>query len=265
MTYQPVVISGGIVGWRFMQRTYDTQLEAYSGAAVRQRESEYFLNKIGEINSAEDLVSDRRLLSVALGAFGLQDDINNTFFIRKILEDGTSATDALANRLADKRYRQFSEAFGLGPGEIRKTVLKTFMQDIVDMNEAASFEFSVGEQDEAMRVALYAQHELQSLAAEDLTENAKWFSLMGTPPLRQMMETALGLPSGLGQIDIDKQLDIFKDKLEGLTGSDNIDQFTDPENLEKVTLTYLARSQIASQNFGTSSAQNALILLGAYG
>lgn len=265
MTYQPVLISGGIVGWRFMQRTYDTQLEAFSGSSVRKRESEYFLNKIGEVNSAEDLVSDRRLLSVALGAFGLQDDINNTYFIRKILEDGTSATDALANRLADKRYRQFSEAFGLGPGEIRKTVLQTFMQDIVNMNEAAGFELAVGDQDDAMRVALYAQHELQALAAEDLSEDAKWFSVMGTPPLRQMMETALGLPSGLGQIDIDKQLEIFKDKLQGLTGSDSVDQFTDPDRLEKLTLSYLARSQIASQNFGTSSAQNALILLGTYG
>ena len=40
---------------------------------------------------------------MALGAFGLQDDINNRYFIRKILEEGTTNEDALANRFSDTR------------------------------------------------------------------------------------------------------------------------------------------------------------------
>jgi hypothetical protein len=85
---------------------------------------------------------------------------------------------------------------------------------------------------------------------------------MGIPPLRKMMETALGLPSGLGSVDIDKQLEIFQDKLQRLTGSPQVSQFTDPEMVEKVTIAYLARSQINSQFAGSSAAQNALTLLG---
>lgn len=263
MSFQPVLVSNGIAGWRFLQRTYDSQLQSFSKSAARNREADYFTEKIGTVKSAEDLVSDRRLLQVALGAFGLQDDINNTYFVRKILEDGTTSPDALANKLSDKRYREFSKAFGLGPGEIRTTGLVTFMEDIVARHEAAGFETAIGTQDESMRIALYAQHELKALAEDRSGENAKWFSLMGVPPLRQMMETALGLPSGLGRIDIDQQLEIFKDKLQALTGSDLISQFTDSETVEKVTIAYLARVQINSQVIGTSAAQNALTLLGA--
>lgn len=262
MSFQPVLVANGISGWRFLQRTYDNQLNSFSNSTERKREASYFMDKIASVKTADDLVSDRRLLQVALGAFGLQADIGNTYFVRKILEDGTTSPDALANKLSDKRYAKFSKAFGLGPGEIRTTGLVTFMEDIVARNEAAGFEEAIGTQDESMRIALYARHELKALAEDGASENAKWFSLMGNPPLRQMMEQALGLPSGLGRIDIDKQLEIFKDKLQALTGTDSVSQFTDPESLEKVTTTYLARAQIDGQAVGTSAARNALTLLG---
>ena len=78
------------------------------------RDTDYFAAKIGEIDSAEQLVSDRRLLSVALGAFGLHADIDNKYFIRKVLEDGVLKEDALANRLTDERYKSLTKAFGFG-------------------------------------------------------------------------------------------------------------------------------------------------------
>jgi len=263
MTFQPVIPSGGIVGWRFLQRTYDAQLDSFSSSVVNERETEYFLENIGKVQTAEDLVSDRRLLQVALGAFGLEGDIDNRYFIQKILSDGTSADDALSNRLADKRYREFSEAFGLGPGEVPKTVLITDMEAIARDNVVSRFEIAVGEADETMRVSLYAQHALTDLAAQDSSADTKWFDLMGLPPLRSMMETALGLPSSFGQLDIDKQLEVFKDRLTGLTGSDDLTQFTDPAAVTRLTDQFLARSQIAQLQSTISPAQTALILLGA--
>jgi hypothetical protein len=208
-------------------------------------------------------VSDRRLLQVALGAFGLEEDINNRFFIQKILEDGTRADDALSNRLSDKRYREFSQAFGFGPGEVRKTGLITNMEQIAEDNLVSRFEVSVGETNETMRISLYAQHALGELAAGDSSADTKWFDLMGLPPLRSMMETALGLPSSFSQLDLDRQLKVFKDRLSGLTGSDDLAQFTEPEAIQKLTDTYLARSQIAQLQSTISPAQTALILLGA--
>ncbi|SDX46713.1 Protein of unknown function [Ruegeria halocynthiae] len=262
MTFQPVIPSGGLVGWRFLQRTYDAQLQSYSASGINERESRYFLENIGKVRSAEDLVSDRRLLQVALGAFGLEGDLDNRFFIQKILSDGTQARDALANRLADGRYREFANAFGLGPGDVPRTGSAQAMEEVVSDNLVARFEISVGDADETMRIALYAQHALRDIATQDGTEDRKWFDLMGLPPLRSMMETALGLPNSFAQLDIDKQLEVFKDRLNRATGSSDLAQFTESETLEKLTDTYLARNQIKQIQQVTSPAQTALILLG---
>ena len=113
----------------------------------RRWPADNFREKIESIKTAEDLVADRELLSVALGAFGLDDDINNTFFIRKVLEDGTIDDDALANRLSDSRYADLSEAFGFGTPGFTRTSLSFFADEIVDRYEAQQFQQAVGDQD----------------------------------------------------------------------------------------------------------------------
>ncbi|MBK0325731.1 DUF1217 domain-containing protein [Rhodobacteraceae bacterium F11138] len=265
MSYMPVIPNTGLAGWQFLQRTYDAQFEAFNTSSQLQREADYFTDNIGDIQSAEDLVADRRLLKVALGAYGLQDDIDNRYFIQKILSDGVGSDDALANKLSDERYARLSEAFGFGPGETATTGLAGKMADVVQLYRTQSFEVSVGEQDDTMRVALYAQRELTELAEKDVSEETKWFTLMGLAPLRSMFETALGLPSAFGQIDIDQQLEVLQDKTAAITGDDSVSQFSDPENLEKLTTHYLARSQIAGLNAANSSGANALALLQSVG
>lgn len=265
MSFQPVIVGTGILGWTFLQRTYDSQFEAFSTSPQLSRDNEYFLSRIGEISSAEVLVNDRRLLQVALGAFGLQDDLNNRYFVQRILEDGTTADDALANKLTDERYKKFSQAFGFGPGETPFTTDLVKMTELAAMNSVQSFEVAVGETDGTMRIALYAQRELADLANEDVSEETKWFRLMGLPPLREMFETALGLPSGIGAIDIDQQLTIFRDRTRALTGTDTIAQFSDAEAMHKLTNVFLARAQIGSYSATTSSASMALQLLQSSG
>ena len=264
MTFQPVVIDTGLVGWRFLERTYDRQLENFSESAQNQRETEYFRENIGQITSAEDLVSDRRLLNVALTAFGLQDDLNNTFFVKKLLEDGTSARDALANKLADERYKDFSEAFGFGPGETSKIGESGFAASIISQYEARSFEEAVGEIDPTMRIALYARRELVELANEDTSDRTKWFTVMGEPPLRELFETAFGLPEGFGQLDVEQQLKVFEKRARSVSGGTDVAQYADPDKMDKLVNTYLARSQINAFSASTSSASIALQLLGGF-
>ena len=259
--YQPVLISSGLVGWQFLQRTYDQQLETFSQSAQLKRETDQFAEKIASVTTAEELVSDRQMLAVALGAFGLQDDIDNRFFIEKMLSDGTTADDALANRFTDSRYRDFSEAFGLGPGELRGALRPGFADDIIEKYQANSFEVATGAQDESMRIALYAERTLSDVVGESGSEAQKWFTIMGQPPLRTLFEPALGLPSSFGQQDIDQQLGVFQDRTESIFGVSDPAEFLDSENLDRLITTYLARSQLNEGGAGASGAAIALTLL----
>lgn len=259
--FQPVIPIGGLGGWRFLQQTYDSQFKAFSQSAQLQRDTDYFRENIGKVQTAEELVADRRLLTVALGAFGLQDDINSKFFIRKILEEGSVNDDALANRFTDPRYKEMSQAFGFGPGEYLKVGEPVFAEAIIDRFQTIEFEIAAGEQNEAMRFALYAEREMGNLAADDMSNDAKWFTLMGEPPLRNLFEKALNLPKAFGQIDLDQQLSVFKSRAKKEFGSEDLSIFSDPAKVQDLITKYIVRDQISQYNASFSSNAIALTLL----
>ena len=261
MSFQPVVPFGGYAGWTFLTRTGEKQREAFNASADTKRSVDYFRENIGKVSSAEELVSDRRLLEVALGAFGLEDDINNKYFIQKVLDDGTLDQDALANKLSDKRYLEFSKAFGFGDFDTPNTVLSTFPDEMVDRYLDASFEVAVGEQNSDMRLALGLDRSLGDIAGKSTTDNGKWFSVMGNAPVRAVFETALGLPKSVGSLDLDQQLNEFREKTERYFGDSEISQFADPGKREELVRLFLLRSDIQAGNYGMSPAAAALSLL----
>ena len=262
MTFQPFVPTGGIAGWRFLQNTIETQRAAHSGSTAIQRDLDYFRANIGKIETAEQLVGDFRLLSVALEAFGLGEDVNSKFFIRKVLEEGTVADDALANRLSDKRYRDLSRAFGFGDFETPSTQVGGFADRIAERYTSRRFETDMSATSETMRLALNAQRELPALASESGSERAKWFTLMGTPPLRKVMETALGLPKAFGTLPIDRQIETFMDRAESVFGTRNLSEIAAPEKLPRLLDRFTAIDDPGGQ--AGAAASPALTLLRGY-
>lgn len=260
MSFQPVIVGTGLVGWQFLKSTQESQREVFEAGAQLQRDTEYFAENIGSIKTAEDLVSDLRLRRVALGAFGLQEDINNKFFIQKILEEGTSEPTALANRMADERYKSLTNAFSfdspLGP----RTSLSKFPEEILSRYRAQEFEIAVGNQDENLRLSLNFERNLPEITEEGTTADTQWLRVMGTAPLRKVFETALGLPSSFAQIDLDKQMEVLREKSQSRFGASEVADLAEPEVMEKIIQSFLLQSQI--QEFSaTSSSQVAVTLL----
>lgn len=260
MSFQPILPFSGYSGWSFLTRTIERQKDAHTQSAPIKRATDYFRENIEKATTAEALVKDRRLLQVALGAFGLEDDINAKAFIRKVLEDGTIKSDALSSRLADKRYAQFAFTFGYGNVGARVN-LTGFADQIIKRYEDHQFEVSVGEQDGAMRQALNLETAIGDILGNAKTTNAQWYSVMGNPSLRDMFQTALGLPSSFASIDIDQQLTTFKERSERVFGTDRLADFVTPAKREELIRMFLVRSEVASGNAGYSPAQMALTLL----
>lgn len=241
--FRPVVPFAGLPGLAFLDRTMARQTEVFNRGPELARDTAHFRERIGTITSAEALVADRRLLAVALGAFGLEDDIDNRFFVRRVLEDGVEARDALANRLADKRYRAFAEAFGFGAPGGARTADPAFAERIVTAFQTRRFEAAVGESDATLRLALNARRELPELAARASSDSALWFEILGSPPLRAVFERAFGLPQGFGTLDLDRQLEVVRDRAQRSFGSGAVAQFADPGRVEALTRQFLLRAQ----------------------
>ena len=260
MSFQPILPLEGYVGWRFLQRTLQSQQSAHAGTAAAQRDEGYFRDKIATINTAEELVSDRRLLKVSLTAFGLEDDLPNRAFLQKALESSIYETGSFVNRLTDKRYFQLAETFGFADRAVPRNKFTGFADTMLEKFRDRSFEVAVGEQQEEMRLALALQRDLPDLAAKDSSEATRWYTILGTPSLRSVFEQAFNLPSSFGTIDVDRQVEILKERTAKLTGSDNVAQFIDPEAVETLTRRYFLAGQVSQIQVASSQA-NALGLL----
>ncbi|MAM61842.1 DUF1217 domain-containing protein [Maritimibacter sp. UBA3975] len=260
MSFQPVIPFGGTAGWAFLERTREAQQAAFDRSPAIQRDVEYFAENIGKVQTAEDLVGDYRLMKVALGAFGLDDDLPNKAYIRKVLEEGSLNPDSFANRMVDKRYLALTEAFGFDL-EPPNTQLSDFADSMTGRYMTRQFEIAVGEQNASMRLALSLERDLSEIVASDTSGNGRWFSVMGNEPLRRVFETALGLPSSFAALDIDRQVEEFRDKARAVFGDGEISQFAEPDRLEELNRLFLVRSQIAEGQSGMSSGTIALTLL----
>lgn len=259
MSYQPVIVGSGLLGWQFLKSTQEKQEVAFNSGAELKRDTEYFEANIANVKTAEDLVSDRRLLRVSLGAFGLQDDIDNKYFIKKILEEGTVADDSLANRMADDRYKSLAKAFSFDSPVGPRTILTKFPNEILTQYRAQEFEVAVGNADESLRMSLNFHRTLPEIGSGSSSNDTKWFRIMGNAPVKKIFETALNLPSNFGQIDLDRQLETLKEKCESRFGTSDVAELSQPEVMEEVVQTYLLQSQV--QNFSAFSANNTALTL----
>lgn len=260
MTFQPVLPLSGYAGWRFLARTAERQQDLVAEAPITQRETREFRARVGDIKTIDDLMSDRTLLKVSLGAFGLEADLPNKAFVRKILESPPNDPRALANRLADKRYLDFAKTFGFQEPGGPFTGRSGFADRIVGSYETRNFEVAVGAQNESMRLALTTERELSDLANRTSTPDGLWFNVMGNPPLRKVFETALGLPASFGALDLDRQLTTFREKTERVLGNGDIAQFASQDKREELIRLFLVRSQV-NQSRSLNSGSVALTML----
>lgn len=259
MGFSPALPLTGLAGWNMLTRTLDRQMALFGASPALQRDTDYFRAHIADVKTAQDLVGDRRLLRVALGAFGLQADIDNRAFIREILQQGTQDRGALANRLADSRYKRLATAFGFGEAAGPKTGTPGFAGDIIARFRRQRFEAAIGDQDQAMRLAMNADRQLAEIARSGSTDKTAWLQVIGDAPLRQFFETALGLPKGFVQLDLDRQVRDLQRHAARQLGIATLADLADPAMRQKAIERFHLREQV--QGLGLQSGHSTALAL----
>lgn len=260
MPFTPAIPTGGLAGWNFLQSSLDKQTEIFNRSPDIQRDVDYFRENIGSLTTLDEFMSDRRLLKVALGAFGLGEEINKGAFVRKILEEGTTDSSAFAVRLNNPDYLDLAETFSVSDGNL--SINSTTAEQIIADYQKESFEVELGNVDNSMRLALNFRTEIAELANAGLSENAGWFRAMGSVPLRTVLEGAFNLPTSFSQLDVDRQKEILSDKANQLLGGKTVDIFSNPEVVESAIRRFLVTEQINQGPSTTTPGFAALSILG---
>ena len=145
----------------------------------------YYEAKIGSVSSVQDLVGNYRLLSYALNAYGLGDQINNKGLITKVLEGGVSNSKSLANTLPNSRWKAFAAAFNFvdsgATSPSSPSAVTTTTSDYVEQQ----LESDQGGQDVGVQLALYFQRVAPTVTSE--------YGILADTNLLQVAATIMGL------------------------------------------------------------------------
>jgi hypothetical protein len=260
MPLTPVIPTTGVAGWSFLQRTLEQQTEVFNRSPDIALQLEYFEENIGAVETLDDLMGDRRLLQVALGAFGLEEELDKGAFVRKMLEEGTEDSSAFAVRINNSDYIDLVEFVGVD-SEGGVSFSESDIATMKSQFQRQSFETEVGTVNDTMRLALNFEREIADIAGQDLSENAGWFRAIGSIPLRTVIEGAFNLPEEFSALDIDRQKEILSDNANKLFGEKTVDVFSDPENVQTMINRYLLREQINSGPSASTPGYAALSIL----
>jgi hypothetical protein len=256
---------GGVAGFTLLQKRMDDNLNLIAGAPQVTRELDYFQEHIRDAATPEALLKDYRLTKVVLTAYGLQDEIGKTAFLKRILSEGTDDPNSFVNRLREPRFQALAKGLGYGNIGGKRTLLSKFQNEIETGFLRQTLEEAVGTSDANLRLALNFQRRIETIATGPSVENAGWFQIMGELPLRRVVEGAFGLPNSFALLDIDRQRETLADRSRALFGGTGSPAaFAKSENADKLLRRFLALAPSGGNSGGAAaSGSGALALLSA--
>jgi len=219
----------------------------------------YYQANIVKVTSIKEFVGNYRLLSYALDAFGLGDQINAKALITQVLEGGVTNPKSLANTLSDSRWKAFATAFnftGQGASSVSSSsAVKTTTGDYVEQQ----LESDQGAQDVGVQLALYFQRVAPTVSNE--------YGILADPNLLEVAQTIFGLSPTTSATDVDAQA-------KALSKLMPISDLQDPKTRQKLTerftamydLTYgpasgsTASLTVASGNFNSTQSGASAVL-----
>jgi hypothetical protein len=211
--------------YRVITRNLDRSLEATASQQSVATATAYYQAHIGEVKSIDDFMKDTRLYNYAVKAFGLEDMAYAKAFMRKVLTEGVSDSKSFANKLADDRFVQFAKTFDfatLGEATTQTTAVR---QTVVDLYTRQTLEVDAGQDNEAVRLALYFQREAPTVKSV--------YGLLADEALWTVVQTIFGFPDTMANADIELQAKAVSQQID-------IADLSDPDKLDKLITRFAA-------------------------
>jgi hypothetical protein len=239
------------VALNLVDATRDRQLAMLRDRPEHARGIESFRERIAEVTTVDQLVEDRELYVFVMKAFDLEDQIFGKALIKRMLKSDASEPKALINRLTDPRFKEMYEALGLASGgTVPDTADKFWQEGIVDRYLETVFINEQAAQNEVVGAAL----EFRRKAAEIESP----FDILKDQELSGVIRRALGLPEEIAKLDIDRQADLIRSRLD-------LEKLKDPAEIEKLVRKYAVLSDALDTSRVSQNAAVKLVTATAQG
>ena len=210
---------------------WDEHLENFQEQPTIQRSVDKFLERLGEIESAEELIDDFELRTFLLQSYNIDESLHNSVgLLKRVLLDDLEAEDAMVYQMEDPRFVKMATDLRLDVGlDVVKSV--DGQTAIIQNYFTIGLEMDLGDQNMAIREALYFRRTVGE------TENA--FQILGDNALRAVVFGAFNIPKEVSYQDIEKQAALIEQHVE-------IDRLSEPDYVQELLDRYLIRTDSAS-------------------
>ncbi|WP_068316814.1 DUF1217 domain-containing protein [Polycladidibacter hongkongensis] len=199
--------------YRLINRDMAKTLETTSKDPQVKRESEHFLTRIKEIKSVDEFVDDFRVFNYAMRAMGLEDMAYAKAFMKKALNEGVKDPNSFANKLTDKRFKKFVEAFsfvssGGIKGQAAAATTATHTKEQVEAQKNKDNYFYA-----VMKMVIPNSY-TKGYTTMDYNKRQKvWDEILADPVLKKNVQDIARMPTELREQSAWKQRDYLDKKL----------------------------------------------------
>lgn len=234
------------VSFQAITRNLTSSLVSTAAEPAVANQTKYYLANIGKAKTLDDFLSNYKLFSYAMKAYGLEDMAYAKGLMRKVLEGGITASKSLANTLTDPRYKAFATAFNFAAHGAATTSSTAAQSGTVSRYVQQTLEDDAGNQNPGVRLALYFQRMAPTIKSA--------YSILADPALLKVVQTAFDIPASSSAQNIDIQA-------QGISRLLNIADLQNPAKLPLFIQRFTALYDVSNSSL-TSSPSNAALLVG---
>ena len=213
-------------------KAYVIQLSRFAEESVQdeaEEEAKYYSAEIEKLTSAEDLLSNRRLVDFILTAAGIDPQGVTTDYVRQMFSSDLNDPESFANTEPDNRYRQIVASFNFNTdGSLRRAAETTIQSgrgilETQDLYLNQTLEEEQGVDNAGVRLALYFRRLADTISTP--------YDVLADTALLQVIRVAYSLPEEMTGADIDVQAEYISRVFEP-------EDMQDPEKVEKLLLRF---------------------------
>jgi len=205
----------------------DAALEKMAARKDIKAEVDYFRNNIQSVKSVDDLFKDRRMIQFVLDATSLGKESGKMGLIKKVLTEKAEDSDALMNKLVDKRFKMAAALLQLGEKGLAKIQRESTKDDLAELYVKNKYEAGLAKQNSGVPLAMYFK--------ENAGTVKNTYEILGDQRMRHVVTTALGLPLELANQSVEAQAAAIEKRMK-------VSDLKDPKFVDKLAKRFLMAS-----------------------
>ena len=228
------------IGITLVRENLDTFEQDVQNDPTSKKEIAAFQERIGSIETVDELVEDYEVFSFVMKAFGMEDEIYAKAMMTQIMTSDPEDSSSLVSKLSDDNYTKLNEALGFSTDGVASENFKdpVWVDEMLETYTTQRLIDNQSEENSAVGVALAFDQKWDEIDS--------WYNVLADEDLADFFLTAYGLSDMQDSASVDSMKAVLESRM-------SLEDLQDPEVREKLIRQYSAFAE-PDEDTSTSAA-----------